>query len=82
MDEPNPIMRVTVGAPIYTRDEQRIGKVKEVRSHEFKVETGLFQRDYWLSEESIESAEPGEAVILAVASTDLDAYKVEQPRAA
>ena len=37
---------VTVGTPVYTHDGAKIGKVKEVRGEAFKVETGLFQRDY------------------------------------
>jgi len=82
MSEPAPILRVTAGSPIYTRDDQKIGKVKEVRGQYFKVETGLFQRDYWLSAESVESAVPNEVVTLAVGKAELDAYKVAAPPAA
>ena len=79
MQEPPAILRVTVGAPVSTRDGEKIGKVKEIRGEAFKVETGLLQRDYWLGAGSIESAVPEAAVTLNVDKPDLDACKVEEP---
>jgi hypothetical protein len=79
MSEPAPILRVTVGAPVYTHDGDRIGKVKEVRGEAFKIETGLFSRDYWLNGACVASAVPDEAVELSVDKADLDAHKVEEP---
>ena len=79
MQEPPAILRVTVGTPVSTRDGDKIGKVKEVRGEAFKVETGLLQRDYWLSADSIDTAVPETAVTLNVDKADLDGHKVEEP---
>ena len=59
-------LRVTVGSAVYTSDVQRIGKVKDKRGPYFKVETGLLQRDYWLSADVVSSAIPGDSVTLSV----------------
>jgi len=78
-DEPAPFLRVTVGSPIYTADDEKIGKVKEVRDQHFKVETGLLQRDYWLHADCVAQATPDDSVILSVAKADLDQHKVSEP---
>lgn len=82
MSEPAPILRVTVGAPIYTQDEKKIGKVKDVRGQAFQVETGMFKKDYWLPSDVIETAVPEEAVILRVGEDELDPVKFDEPAAA
>jgi hypothetical protein len=56
MTEPEPILRVTVGTPVYAQDGEKIGKVKEVRGQAFQVETGLLQKDCWLPGESVAEA--------------------------
>jgi hypothetical protein len=82
MSQPAPILRVTVGAPVYAQDGAKIGKVKEVRGQAFKVETGLFSKDYWLTGNTVAQATPGEAVTLGVGRAELDAHKVSEPQAA
>jgi hypothetical protein len=82
MTEPDPILRVTIGAPVYTQDEQKIGKVKDVRGSSFAVEPGLFKRDYWLPADLIETAVPEEAVVLSCAESDLAQFKVDEAAAA
>ena len=79
MSEPTPLLRTTVGAPVYAQDGAKIGKVKEIRQGAFKVETGLLQSDYWLSGEAIESAFPDEAVTLSVPKSEIDTYKLDEP---
>jgi hypothetical protein len=81
MSEPAPILRVTVGTPIYAQDGDKIGQVKEVRGQAFKVETGLLQKDYWLSGESVAEAVPDAAVTLAMDKNQIDAHKIEEPEA-
>jgi hypothetical protein len=82
-EQPNPILRVTVGTPVYSADDQKLGKVKEVRGEHFKVETGLFQRDYWLPSTVIAEAVPEHSVLLNAPRADLDAYKsTDEPAAA
>ena len=71
MSEPAPILRVTVDTPVYGQDGEKLGKVKEVRGNAFKIETGLFQKDYWLpgnciAEAAPDVAEPDGAVTLIV----------------
>ena len=73
---PDPFLRLTVGVPVYTDDEQKLGTVKEKQGRYFKVGTGLLQRDYWLPAECIESAVAGEAVMLPFSKDRLDTYKL------
>jgi hypothetical protein len=82
MSEPSPLLRVTIGAPVYARDGAKIGKVKEIRQGAFKVERGLLQSDFWLRGEAVESAVPDEAVTLIPDRDQVDDYKVEEPKAA
>lgn len=79
----DPFLRLTVGVPIYTDDGQKIGTVKEIRGRSFKVQTGLLQRDYWLSADCLDSATAGEPAILRVAKDELDRFKEDEaPEAA
>ena len=80
--EVDPVLRVTVGVPVYTDDAQRVGTVKEIRGRTFKVGTGLFQKDYWLSADTIDTVVAGEPVVLAITKDRLDPHKLEAPRAA
>lgn len=82
MSEPAPILRVTLGAPVYAQDGAKIGKVKDIRQGAFQVETGLFQSNYWLPGEAVESAFPDEAVTLTAPKSEIDSYKVDEPQAA
>jgi hypothetical protein len=81
MAEPAPMLRVTVDTPVYAQDGEKLGKVKEVRGQAFKIETGLLQRDYWLSGESVAEAVPDAAVTLALDKNEIDAHKIEEPEA-
>jgi len=82
MSEPAPILRVTVGKPLYSQDGAKVGKVKEVRGQAFKVETGLFSKDYWLAGESVAEAAPDLAVTLGVDKGQVDTRKIDEPQAA
>ncbi len=73
---PSPYLRVTVGAPILTADEQKIGKVKEVRPHGFKVDAGFLQRDYWLPDDLVAEAVPDEMVRLTVSKDEIGAHRL------
>jgi hypothetical protein len=79
MAQTNPIIRVTPGTPVYERDGSRVGKVGEVRGEAFRVETGLFQRDYWLPADAIDSAVAGDAVMLAISKGEIGSHKIEAP---
>lgn len=77
---PEPILRVTVGSPIFTRDDQKIGVVKEIRGRAFKVDAG-FWREFWLGAESLAAAIPGQSVTLVTAKADLNQHKLKAPPA-
>jgi hypothetical protein len=79
MSEPIPLLRATVGAPVVSQDGEKVGKVKEIRQGAFKVETGLFKPDYWLSGDAIESAVPDEAVTLNIPRDQIDTCKIDAP---
>ena len=82
MSEPASILRVTIGTPVYTHDGAKVGKVKEVRGQALKVETGLFQKDYWVNGASVAEAVPDLTVTLAVDKNSVNTVKIEEPRAA
>ena len=78
---PDPILRVTVGSPIYTSDDRKIGTVKEQRGRGFKVGTSLLQRDYWLAAETLATVTPDGPVVLSVDRAHLDEHKLKGPPA-
>jgi hypothetical protein len=81
--QPAPILRVTVGVPVYSADDQKLGKVKEIREAAFQVETGLFQKDYWLPGETVAEAVPEHSVVLTIPKGELDTHKLSsEPSAA
>ena len=75
IQEPEPFLRVTVGSPNYTPEGARLGKVKEIHGRYFKVETSLFQRDYWLGADTVAQAVPGEEVLLNLDKAEVMAHK-------
>jgi hypothetical protein len=77
--QPDPILRVTVGSPIYTSDDHKIGTVKERRANAFKVGTSLLQRDYWLAADTLASATANEPVVLRFERARLDDHKLKEP---
>ena len=83
-EQPAPILRVTVGVPVYSADDQKLGKVKEIRGAAFQVETGFFQKDYWLGAEAVAEAVPDHSVVLTFPKGALDVHKLssEPPAAA
>jgi hypothetical protein len=75
-NEPAPILRVTIGAPVYSADDRKLGKVKEIDRGFFKVETGLFQRDYWLHGDLVKEAVPEHSVHLTVTNDEMEPHKL------
>ena len=75
---PEPFLRVTVGSPVYSHDEHKIGVVKEIRRDSLKVSAGLL-RHFWLKADAVAGAIPEVSVILVADKGDLDDYKVKQP---
>jgi hypothetical protein len=68
---------VTVGTPVVTADDEKIGSVKEVRPNAFKVDTGLFHRDMWLPAYTVAEAVPEQVVTLTVEKARLPEHKLE-----
>lgn len=73
---PPPILLVTAGVPVYTADNQKLGKVKEIEGEYFKVETGLFQRDYWLGADAVVQAVPDQSVVLNLTKAQVEDHKI------
>ncbi|HZT05900.1 MAG TPA: hypothetical protein VFC51_02650 [Chloroflexota bacterium] len=78
-EEIDPILGVTVGAPVFTWDNQRLGKVGEVRGRAFKVEPNFLQRDYWLPASCIAAASKGQPVLLAIRKVEVASKKRSAP---
>lgn len=74
-----PILRVTVGSPIYTSDDQKIGTVKDLRGNAIKVSTPSLQRDFWLTGRIVAEALPDAPVILSVDRAQLDEHRIDEP---
>ena len=79
--EPEPFLRVTVGSPVFTYDERKVGVVKEIRGRAFKVDAG-FWRAFWLGAEQVSRAVPGQSVSLGFRRADLSGHKLREPRVA
>ena len=76
----DPVGEIKVGQPIYTRDGEKIGDVKEVRDEYIKVDAAL-QPDYWLRRDLVLSYTT-ERVTMTFDKADLPGQKVEPPREA
>ena len=68
---------VTVGAAVFTRDNDHIGTVKELRGGYFKVDARM-QPDFWLQREFIESCS-ADRITMQFDKDVLGDYKVEDP---
>lgn len=77
--QPEPILRVTVGSPIYTSDDQKIGTVKDLRGNAIKVSTPILQRDFWLTGRVVAEALPDAPVILSVDRAHLAEHRIDEP---
>jgi hypothetical protein len=58
---------VTVGAPVYAEDGQRLGIVSEIRGRYFRLGNTYADGEYWLPAESVGSIGPGDRVVLTAA---------------
>jgi hypothetical protein len=67
---------ITIGLPVFTKDEQRIGKVSEIRDRHIKIDAGLLQRSYWLPAESVATVVVSERVVLAPRRNQLEDHKL------
>lgn len=68
---------VTVGAEVYTRDDDKIGSVKEIRGGFFKVDAKM-QADHWLQSQFVERYD-AERVTMTFDKDNLGDYKVDEP---
>lgn len=78
---PDPFLRVTVGSPVFTHDDQKLGVVKEIRGRSMKVSAG-FLRQFWLGAEAVAGAVPDVSVILVADRAQINNFKVKEPSAA
>lgn len=62
------------GARVVTADGKQLGKVKDIREDQFKIDA-RFAPDYWLRVDTIEEIE-ADVVQLGIDKTDLGAAKV------
>ncbi len=77
---PSPFLRVTVGSTIVSSDDEKLGKVKEVRAQAFKVDAGFLRRDYWLPDDVVAEAVPDDIVRLTVPKGEIAAHRLaEEP---
>jgi hypothetical protein len=77
-DTSNAYIKVTVGTPVQTLDNQAIGQVAELRGMYFKVKSHWWQRSYWLRLDSVRSAAPNLPVILNVPKVRLEEIKMAE----
>jgi hypothetical protein len=75
----DPYLAVTVGAAVFTRDNQRLGKVADLQARSIKVGTPLLQSDFWLPAACISSATRGESVLLSIAKDELPKFRRKVP---
>jgi Uncharacterized protein conserved in bacteria (DUF2171) len=68
---------IPIGAEIFTSDEERIGKVQDVRGGSFKVNAPM-QPDYWLPTRMVSSTAVNR-VMLSFTQDQLGDHKNQQP---
>jgi hypothetical protein len=69
---------ITIGCPVYTRDNEKLGEVKELRGEAFKVSADM-QPDYWLPTTCLTSSTPGRLVV-DVTKDRIGDFKIDEPR--
>jgi hypothetical protein len=77
----DPYTLVEVGLAVVTQDDQRVGKVGELRGRHFRVEAPMLQRDFWLPAECVADVHPGEHVLLTTNRSQLEPFKSRIPPA-
>lgn len=77
-EQPAHYLRITVGSPVYSHDDKKIGKVKQVEGRSFKVDAPL-RPDYWLSDEVVDAAVPDQSVILRIDAAELARHREKRP---
>ncbi|HET7739007.1 MAG TPA: hypothetical protein VFK32_10575 [Tepidiformaceae bacterium] len=70
-------IRIDEGMPVITLDGHRVGQVKDVSDHFFKVGV-RWHRDFWLARNQVLAAD-GEGARLVFAREQLDTYKLARP---
>jgi hypothetical protein len=80
-EEIDPFLGITVGAPILTRDDERVGKVGDIRGRSLKVTTSLFRKNYWLPAGCVAFARPSQSVRLSISKAEIEVYKRSVPEA-
>jgi hypothetical protein len=66
-----------IGEPVFTLDNKRLGKVKEVNETHFKVDA-RFRKDYWLARDRIAYVD-AECVGMSWRSDEAELYKLGDP---
>ena len=77
--ESNPLDKIAVGSPIYTRDYRKIGTVKELSPKAFKVSGTFLQGDYWLPARAVRTIAADRAVMLWIDWGELGEHKLTGP---
>jgi hypothetical protein len=72
------IRDIAIGTPVFTRDNEKLGEVKECRGEAFKVSAPM-QPDYWLPATCLRSDATGQVVVDATKDRIGD-LKIEEPR--
>jgi hypothetical protein len=69
------LLQGLVGIPVYSSDDQPLGKIGEVRDQHVRVQTGFLQRDYWIAASAVASIIPGKRVTLGFPKANLDQHR-------
>jgi hypothetical protein len=69
---------VAIGCPVFTRDNEKLGEVKEVRGDAFKVSAQM-QPDYWLPTTCLTSSTP-DRLVVDIPKDRIGDFKLDEPR--
>ena len=78
-EEIDPYLGVSQGAPVLTRDDERVGSVGATRNRWLQVKTPLFRRNYWLPATCVASARLGQPVHLALVKEEIREHSRKAP---
>ncbi len=73
----NKLRTPTIEAPVFTRDGEQFGYVKEIHGSYFKIDVPM-ARDFWLKRDFIASESP-ERVTLTLHKDEIDGHRLAEP---
>jgi hypothetical protein len=70
---------IAIGTPVFTRDNEKLGEVKEFRGDAFKVSAEMAP-DYWLPTACLTASSAAGTVVVDATQDRIGDLKIDEPR--